>query len=89
MCSLVLLLTISFQMLASYNSCLPSLLAFTYFMHYVCSPFTFAVRLRLQSVYVLRLQKPCRENFGRFQEFGGSSFGSSEKDLYFFKILKW
>ena len=43
MCSLVLLLTISFQLLASYNSCLPSLLAFTYFMPYVCSPFTFCV----------------------------------------------
>ena len=31
MCSLVLLLTISFQMLASYNRCLPSLLAFNYY----------------------------------------------------------
>ena len=35
------------------------------------------------------LQKPCQENFRKFQEFGKSRFGSSEKDCYFFKILKW
>ena len=35
------------------------------------------------------LQKPCQENFGKFQEFGESRFGGSEKDRYFLKILKW
>ena len=33
-------------------------------------------------------QKPCQENFGKFQEFGESRFGGSEKDRYFLKILK-
>ena len=28
-------------------------------------------------------------NFRRFQEFGESRFGGSEKDRYFLKILKW
>ena len=60
-------------MVASYNRCPPSLLVFTSFLH-----ITFAV-----------LQKPCQENFRKFQEFGKSRFGSSEKDCYFFKILKW
>ena len=34
------------------------------------------------------LQKPCQENFGKFQEIGESRFGGSEKDRYFLKILK-
>ena len=28
-------------------------------------------------------------NFGKFQEFGETRFGGSEKDRYFLKILKW
>ena len=42
--------------------------------------------------YICRLmvlQKPCQENFGKYQEFGETRFGSSEKDHYFSKILKW
>ena len=35
------------------------------------------------------LEKPCEGNFGKFQEFGESRFGGSEKDHYFLKILKW
>ena len=35
------------------------------------------------------LQKPCQENFGKYQEFGETRFSSSEKDHYFSKILKW
>ena len=35
------------------------------------------------------LQKPCQENFEKFQEYSESKFGSSEKDRYFLKILKW
>ena len=35
------------------------------------------------------LEKPCRENFGKIQEFGKGRFGDSEKDRYFLKILKW
>ena len=54
------------------NRCFPSLLAFTSFLR-----FTFAV-----------LQKPCRENFEKFQEFAESRFGVSEKGRYFLKILK-
>ena len=34
------------------------------------------------------LQKPWQENFGKFQEFGESRLGGSEKDRYFLKILK-
>ena len=34
-------------------------------------------------------QKPCQENFGKFQGSGKSRFGSSEKDWYFLKIPKW
>ena len=34
------------------------------------------------------LEKPFEENSGRFQGFG-QRFGSSEKDCYFLKILKW
>ena len=71
-CSLLLLLTVSFQLVASYNRCPPSLLAFTLFLR-----ITFAV-----------LQKPCQENFGKFQESGESRFGGSEKDRYISKILK-
>ena len=35
------------------------------------------------------LQKPCLENFGKFQEFGEIRFDGSEKDRCFLKILKW
>ena len=28
------------------------------------------------------LQKPCQENFGKFQEFGKSKFGGSKKDRF-------
>ena len=73
MCSLVLLFTISLQLVASYNKYIPSLLAFTSFL---C--IKFAV-----------LQKPCQENFWKFPDFGDSRFGRSEKDRYFLKILKW
>ena len=60
------------QLLASYNRCLPSLLAFTLFLR-----LKFAV-----------LQKPCQGNFGKFQEFGKIRFGIPLKDCYFLKILK-
>ena len=62
------------QLLACYNRCLPSLLAFTLLLLRL----TFAV-----------LQKPCQENVGKFQEFCESRLGGSEKDRYFLKILKW
>ena len=65
------------QLLASYNRCLQFLLAFTY-----------SYALHLQP-YIYVLQKPCQENFGKFQESGESRFGSSEKDRYLLKILKW
>ena len=45
------------------------------FTHYICS--------------LIVLQKPCQENFGKFQEFGKSRFGGSGKERYFLKILKW
>ena len=73
MCSLVLLLTFSSQLLASYNRCLPSLLAFTcLYLTYICS-----------------LTETMSRKFVKFQEFGESRFGGSEKDCYFLKILKW
>ena len=34
------------------------------------------------------IQKPCQGNFGKFQEFGKSRFGSSETDRYFLNIPK-
>ena len=34
------------------------------------------------------LQKPCQENFGKFQGSGESRFGNSEKDRYFLKIAR-
>ena len=58
MCSLVLLLTISLQPVASCSKCLPYLPVFTSFL---CIRFAFAV-----------LQKPCQGNFGKFQEIGKS-----------------
>ena len=52
-------------------------------------PSNFAcLRLFLRLTFAL-LQKPCQENFEKFQEFGGGRFGGSEKDRYFLKILKW
>ena len=72
LCSLVLLLTTSFQLLASYKRCLPSACLHLFLR------LTFAV-----------LQKPCQENFVKFQEFYESRFGGSENDRYFLKILKW
>ena len=41
----------------------------------------------LTSLHSYVLQKPCQENSGKFQEFGESSFGGSEKYRYFLKIL--
>ena len=80
MCSIVLLLTIFFQLsncqqatTGTFHHCLPSLIRTHLFLR-----LTFAV-----------LQKPCQENFGKFQEFGESRFGGSQKDRYFLKILKW
>ena len=35
------------------------------------------------------LQKRFHENYGKFREFNEGSFGGSEKDRYFLKILKW
>ena len=46
----------------------------------------FATFLRI--IFVV-LQKPCHENFAKFQEFNEGSFGGSEKDRYFLKIVKW
>ena len=34
------------------------------------------------------MQKPCEENFGKFQESGISSIGGSEKDRYFLQNSK-
>ena len=51
----------------TYNRCFPSLLAFTSFLR-----FTFAV-----------LQKPCQENFEKFQEFGESSLAVLKKVVIF------
>ena len=45
------------------------------------------LHLFLRLTFVV-LQKPCQENFGKFQEFGKSRFGGSIKDRYFLKILK-
>ena len=50
--------------------------------------FTYSYALHLQP-YIYALQKPCQENFGKFQESGESRFSGSEKDRYFLKILKW
>ena len=73
MCSLILLLTISLQLIASFSMCLPSLLVFTLILR-----IKFAV-----------LQKPCQRNFEKFQGTGVSRFRGSEKDRYFLKIPKW
>ena len=58
---------------------MPSIFSCLHFIlfltHYICS--------------LMVLQKPCQENFGKFQEFGASRFDGSEKDLYFLKYLKW
>ena len=75
MCSLVLLLTISLQLVASYNRCLPIISAC---LHFIITHYTFAV-----------LEKPCQGNFRKFQELSKSRFGGSERDRYFLKILKW
>ena len=74
MCTLVLLLTISLQLVASYSICLPSLYVFTTLL-----PLT---------DYICNLQKPCQGNFGKFPWLGEVRFGSSEKDQ-FLKIPKW
>ena len=50
--------------------------------------FTYSYALHLQP-YIYALQKPCQENFGKFQESGESRFGGPEKDRNFLKILKW
>ena len=76
MCSLVLLLTISSQLVASYS--VPSIFASLYF--------TLVLSL-LRSMQVV--QKPCQGNFWRFQGSGESRFCVSEKDRYFLKIPKW
>ena len=78
MCSLVLPLTISLQLVASYNMYLPSLLVFFTSLHFTSLHITLAV-----------LQKPCQRNFGKLQGSGESRFGGSEKDHYFLKIPQW
>ena len=52
-------------------------------------PFIFACLHLFLCLTFAVLQKPCQENFEKFQEFGESRFGGSEKDCYFLKILKW
>ena len=71
---LVLLLTISLQLVASYTMCFLSLLVFT------------SVWSLLSHTQVL--QKPCQGNFRKFQGSGQSRFGSSE-DCYFLNIPRW
>ena len=73
MCSLVLLITIFLQLVASCSKCLPSLLIFTSFLR-----ITFSV-----------LQKPCRGNFWKLQRSGERRSGDSGKYRYFLKIAKW
>ena len=75
MCSLVLLLSISLQLVVSYNSCFPLISAC---LHFIITHYAFAV-----------LEKPYQGNFGKFQKFCKHRFGGSEKDRYFLKILKW
>ena len=75
MCSLVLLLTISLQLVASYNKFLPVI---SLCLHFIVTHYTFAV-----------LEKPCQGHFGKFQEFDEIRFDGSEKNFYFLKILKW
>ena len=75
MCSLVLLLAISLQLVASYNSCFPLISACP---HFIITHYTFAV-----------LEKSYQGNFGKFQKFCKRRFDDSEKDRYFLEILKW
>ena len=70
----MLLLTISLQLVASYNRGLPITSAF---LHFIIAHYTFVV-----------LEKPCQGNFEKCQEFGERS-GGSEKYRYFLKIIKW
>ena len=75
MYSLVLLLTISLQLVASYShsKCVPSLLVLLSSLHsYICSH-----------------TETCQGNFEKIQESGQSRFGGSEKECYFLKIPKW
>ena len=74
MCCLVLLITISLQLLASYNRCLPSLLAFTS---------SYALHLQSYRNHV----KKASGNFKNSARKDLKSLGGSEKD--FLKILKW
>ena len=54
--------------------------------HFCLSSLSSCLSLR---IIFVTIQKPCRGNFGKFQEFGESGFSGSEKDRYFLKILKW
>ena len=76
MCSLVLPLTISLQLVASYN--VPSIFTSLYFT---------LVSSLLRSTQVL--QKPCQGNFRKFQGFGKSRFRGSEKDRYFGRYIMY
>ena len=53
---------------------------------FACLYFALVTSL-LRSTQVL--QKPCQENFEKFQGSSQSRFGGSEKDRYFLKISKW
>ena len=53
---------------------------------FACLCFTLVPSL-LHSTQVF--QKPCQENFRKFQGSEESRFGDSEKDRYFFKTPKW
>ena len=72
MCSLVLPLTTSLQLVASQQ--VPSIFA--------CLP-VFTSLLRITFAVI---QKTCQENFRKFQESDESKFGGSEKDYYFLKF---
>ena len=72
MCSLVLLLIISLQLVASCSKYLPSLLVLTSLVH----------------ISFASLQKLCKGNFGKFHGSGKNRFGGFEKDCYLLKIPK-
>ena len=70
MCSLVLLLTISLQLVASCRMCLPYLLVFTSLLR-----ITFAV-----------LQKSCQGNFRKFQRLASVGLAALKKIVIFWRF---
>ena len=72
MFSLVLLLIISLQLVASCSKYIPSLLVLTSLLH----------------ISFASLQKLCKENFGKFHGSGKNRFGAFETDCYLLKIPK-